>query len=98
MIRLAVDNQISHLTIKKLEKEFEVVMMAENMPDEIWIEKALDKGATIFISPDLDIPLYLEKNYEELGLIWIDIPQSMKGSDQYKYISNKIKKIKSKGA
>lgn len=41
----------------------EVVCVAKQAEaDEIWIERAMDNGAEIIFSDDLDIPNYLDKN------------------------------------
>lgn len=94
MLKLAIDNQIALLVVQQLKRNYEVVMIAGDLPDVVWIEQALDNGATVFISPDLDVPLYLDKNYEDFGLIWIDIPQGLRASGQLAFISKKLSEIK----
>lgn len=88
---LAIDNQISKRVTDKLSIYFKVVMWAGDKPDEIWVEEALDLGANIFISPDLDIPNMLEKL--ESDAIWIDVPQGMPSNEQYIYLNKILKNI-----
>jgi hypothetical protein len=93
VIKIACDNQISKRTVDKLEIRFEVVLRADNEPDELWIEKAIDLGANVFISPDIDVPLILDKNYPDLDYHWIDVKQGLASKDQYAYLLSKIKDI-----
>jgi hypothetical protein len=92
MILVAVDTQVSKSAQYTISNKFKVVFRAPHgMTDDAWIEKALDLGANVFVSPDLDIPLYLDT----LGVDykWIDLPQSMKSSKQANYILKRLKAI-----
>lgn len=91
-MKIAVDTQISLSTVDWLnENNFEVVFKAQNESDEEWIEKALDLGANVFISPDLDIPNYLDKYYPNAGYKWIDVKQGLKKEKQIKYLTKRLK-------
>ena len=90
MLVIAVDNQISLRVVEKLKRKYKVVVWAGNKPDDVWIEEALDLGANIFISPDLDVPNYLDKlnaNWTK----WIDVPQKMTKEKQYEFLLKKLK-------
>ena len=91
-MKLAIDNQISKYVVEHLKKDYEVVRTAGNDPDHIWISDALDKGADVFISPDLDIPNFLDKENADWAR-WIDIPQGLGYEKQYKFIMEKLKKL-----
>lgn len=95
VIRLALDNQISRKAAHQLRSMgFQVVYHARNEQDEIWIEAALSNGANIFVSPDLDIPNYLDK--VDTSSVWIDIPQRLGGENQASYIAGQISKLRKK--
>lgn len=92
-MKIACDCQISKRTVELLKaSKFDVVFRAHKEPDEVWIESALDLGATIFISPDLDIPLYLDK--AEVEYKWIDVRQGLKSSKQFSFLVKRLNKIK----
>lgn len=88
---LAVDNQISLRVVEKLKIHYKVVIWAGNDPDEVWLEKALDLGADVFISPDLDIPNILEKIAPYAT--WIDVPQHLSKEKQFDYLISALKKV-----
>lgn len=98
-IKIAVDNQVSFRTIDELNVDFDVVFNATDEPDDQWIEQALDLGAQVFVSPDLDIPNYLADNgYDWVS--WIDLPQNLNGvqgrKHQLKHIVAELTKIRGK--
>lgn len=91
--KLALDNQISNRCIRELSKHYEIVYTAKNEPDEIWLEDAYGCGANIVISPDLDIPNYLDRmRYDDV--IWIEVPQNLRSAKQYDFIIKKLEKLK----
>lgn len=89
---LAVDNQVSKATIYKLENLYQVVKKAEDLPDEVWVYQALDLGANVFISPDLDIPNLIYR--ESDTAIWIELP-GLKSEKQYAFLIKKLRNIES---
>lgn len=91
-IRLALDNQISKKAAYEVRAAgYKVVYHASNEPDDVWIERALGQGATLFVSPDIDIPNYLDKN--DIAAGWVDLPQGMGGDIQAAYILKQITRI-----
>ncbi len=91
--KLALDNQISKDTMRKL-KDFKVnvVYRASNESDEVWVLNALNNGANVFLSPDLDIPNLLAQY--DVKANWIDVPQGLKGGSQVHYICNQLLRLK----
>lgn len=94
MFKLAVDNQIGKNVIRKLERHYEVVLTAGDKADEDWIPEALDLGANVFVSPDLDVPNFLDR--ENDPAIWIDVPQNLSGDAQFTFIMKKLKSLQTK--
>ena len=93
-LKLALDNQISKVTVERLSSHYEIILMAGDRPDEEWVEDAYFEGANVFISPDLDIPNLLEKIAPpEVPVFWIDIPQGLKSDKQYYNILNQLRKL-----
>jgi hypothetical protein len=91
-IKLALDRQISKKTAVELRKAgYEVVFHANHEPDEVWIPAALDQGANLFVSPDLDIPNYLDRT--DTGAAWVDVPQGLGGRSQFSYLLQQIWRI-----
>lgn len=90
-MRIAVDNQVSAQCIDKLNREHEVVLCANDMPDEEWIELAVDLDVEAIVSPDLDVPNYLDKLNSDI--IWIELPQGIKGHNQFDFLIKAIGKI-----
>lgn len=89
-INLALDNCVSKKATNELSQlGLKVVFRATNERDEVWVDRAIYKGANVFISTDLDIPNILEKYYEHT--LWIGLPQRLKSNKQSKYIYKKIK-------
>lgn len=91
-MKIAIDNQIASYVVDALRRKYDVVLTAGNMSDEEWIEKALDLGATVFCSPDLDVPNYLQQY--DLPYIWIDIPQGLKRHRQFPYLDKRLRELK----
>ena len=92
MFKLALDNQVSKDAAQKLSAHYEVVMNAGDLPDEEWIEQALLLDANIFISPDLDVPNYLDRIQSDAR--WIDLPQNLRSHNQFDFIMKKIEALK----
>lgn len=90
-MKIAVDNQISKQAIRQLSKHHEVVLTADDQQDEIWIDDALDLGAEVFISPDLDVPNYLDRIHSNAA--WIDLPQGLRTENQFSFLMDELKKI-----
>lgn len=87
--KLALDNQVSKKTIEKLKTHYEVVFTSGDLADEIWIEEALALGANVFVSPDLDIPNYLDR-FNVDNVYWIDLKQKLKSDKQFRYLRSKL--------
>lgn len=95
MIKIAVDNQISHKVVQQLkDKNFDVVIWAGDKSDEEWVYTALGLGANVFVSPDVDIPILLDTILPEERIHWINIPQGLKSKNQLKFIIRRLKIIK----
>lgn len=88
--KLAVDVQISKRAIRELQAAgYSVVYQAKNaQKDPDWIEQALTKGANVFVSPDLDIPNYLDKR--DVNAAWIGLPHGIDGEMQSGYIIKRL--------
>lgn len=90
MAKIGVDNQVSKDIIKNLiKKGFEIVHSAGDEPDDVWVDKALMKGATIIISPDVDIPILLDR-LDASDVLWIDIPRGYKQKKLENYLVGKL--------
>lgn len=87
-MKLAIDNQISLSVVEGLKRTHEVVMWSGDKQDEVWIEDALDLGAEVFISPDLDVPNYLDRINSDAH--WIDVPQNLPRNKQLNFIISKL--------
>lgn len=90
-MRIAVDNQVSKDCIDELNKIHEVVLCANDMMDEQWIELAIDLEVDLIISPDLDVPNYLDRMNSNIR--WIDLPQNLGSNKQFKFLMKAIKRI-----
>lgn len=72
-----------------LQKGIKVVCRAEEAEhDEDWVITALSNDASVFVSPDLDIPNLLEQ-YDSDAL-WMDVPQGVKGKELNDHLVNKL--------
>lgn len=62
-MKLAVDVQVSNEVIGSLCRAGDEVVCVARMgeEDQSWVSRALDRGAEILISPDLDIPNLLDQ-------------------------------------
>lgn len=89
---LAIDNQISLTVVDLLEQHYDIAIWAGEAQDEQWVEEALDTGANVFISPDLDIPNLLDRYGSDAK--WIDVPQNIGSEKQYDFLLKKLKAIK----
>jgi len=90
-VKIAVDNQVSKDCIDELNKHYEVVLCAEDMMDETWLELAFELDVDLIISPDLDVPNYLDRMNSDIK--WISLPQNLRGIRQFKYLNKIIKKM-----
>lgn len=87
-MKIALDNQISP-TVKL--PGHEIVTWAGDDEDEVWIKRAVEKGAEVFVSPDLDVPNILDHN--KYDGIFIQFPQKLKGKG-YKAEQFLLRKLK----
>ena len=62
-MKIAFDTGVSNAEVGRLIRlGHEIVCVAGRAePDETWIERALDLGAEIIFSDDLDVPNYLDR-------------------------------------
>ena len=89
--KIAVDNQISKAIVKNLiKKGYDIVLRAEDEPDVVWLQNALDLGASHVVSPDLDIPNLLDR-MDASDVKWIDLPQRMKKDKLERYLIRMLK-------
>jgi hypothetical protein len=89
---IACDNQVSKQYIDAFESHgFKVVTYAGNRADEDWVLEAIEKGAEVIISPDLDIPNMIQ-DIEDM--YWIDY-QSHR-ADRFQYTLKQLKLIEKK--
>lgn len=68
-MKIAFDVNVADAEIGRLVRlGFEVVCVARRAePDDSWIERAVDNGAQIIFSNDLDVPNYLDRqNYDDV--------------------------------
>jgi hypothetical protein len=92
-MKIAVDTQISKGVVNRLNNTgYEVVYRASTEPDEVWVPAALDRGATVFVSPDLDIPRILDR--VGVDYKWIDVEQGLRSDKQYDYLVKRFKKLR----
>lgn len=91
-MKIAVDNQIARSTVRLLKSKYDVVIEAGDMQDEEWVDIGLSRGATIFISPDLDIPNYLDRVNSDAA--WIDVPQNLRERNQFDYLIKQLERLK----
>lgn len=87
---LAIDCQIGLKVVEQLKQHYEIAVYASDKADEDWVNEALEYGANVFISPDLDIPNMLDQLND--SSIWIDVPRGLNKPNQFDYINAKIKK------
>ena len=66
---------------------------AHEEPDEVWFNQALDLGATIFISPDIDISLMVDKMDSPLYKL-IEVPQRLSGIELMRFLRKRLKLLK----
>ena len=92
-LKVACDNQVSNEIKSKLTKSgFQVVTSAFSLPDEDWLMDAIGKGVDVIISPDLDIPNFLDR-YNLDGIKWIDVPQGYKYDKLEKYLFKQLNEL-----
>jgi riboflavin biosynthesis pyrimidine reductase len=90
-LKIAVDNQISKDIVKRLiKKGYNIVLRAQDEPDEQWVEAALDLGANVIVSPDVDIPILLDRLGAD-DVRWIDVPRYKKKENLEKYLIKAFK-------
>jgi hypothetical protein len=77
--KLAIDNQLGHKEYCELKSAgYDIIVEAGDRADEDWVIEAIDKGVDCIISPDLDIPNMLEREYSDA--LWIDYTQEYRNS------------------
>jgi hypothetical protein len=95
-MKIAVDNQIGKIIVDILkQRKFDIVFRAQDEADHEWIEKALDLGATVFVSPDFDIPFYLDKEYPDESYKWVELPQNLPKRKQCEFLTKKLSAFRS---
>jgi hypothetical protein len=74
-MKIACDVNVSNRSIKFLKQAgFEIVYKAgAGQPDKKWFAAALERGADVFISGDLDIAFLVEKQYDK-RIKWLNFP------------------------
>lgn len=91
-MRIALDNNCPFITIEWLERAgHEVVYLAKEEPDEVWVDYAIQRGAVIYFSNDLDISNLLEKWDESATCI--ELPKNMNGLELARWITKRMKAI-----
>ena len=90
--KIAVDTQISRKIIKSLiSKGYDIVLVAPPKEvDEVWVDSALLLGANCIVSPDLDIPLLLDR-WGVDDVLWIDVPRHLKSDKLERYLIRRLK-------
>ena len=90
-MNIAVDVGVSEKTIAALQGTgFKVVAQAEQgEDDESWVIRAINNGADIIVSSDLDIPNLLDRY--EYPVVWLELPQGK--INQYNFIVKTIKNM-----
>lgn len=94
-MKIAVDNQVSDSCVDSLNDLYDVVLCAGDMPDDEWLELAMDMDVDVIISPDLDVPNYLDK--ADSDIVWIELPQGLRGRNQFDFLKKRIEKIAKTG-
>lgn len=90
MFLVAVDNQVPFSAIRMIEAcGFHVVVRAVDHPDEEWFAKAVELGATVFVSPDHDIQQLCRQH----GRTWVRLKQGLKGIEVAHYVTKKLYEI-----
>lgn len=95
-MKIACDVGVSNKTIEFLKKEgFDVVYKADhNTPDEIWFYEALDLGADVFVSSDIDIAILVDREYE-CNLSWVDV-QNKPYKEANGFLLKRLNKLKAR--
>lgn len=93
-IKIALDESIGFRKTNSLKNMgYDVVCIARHAEKDVdWLNRAFANGALFVVSPDLDIPNYIER--ENYPMIWIDylhVPDSKTGKEWAKYVDGRIK-------
>lgn len=86
---LAFDVSVSPKVIELLEQKFEVAYRAHEAEEDLtWVNEALERGANVFISSDIDINTLLS----DLApwTVWIDVPQRLSGKSLYHFVVKRL--------
>lgn len=94
-MKIACDVGVSNRSIKFLKnKGFDIVFKASaGQPDKEWFDQALEVGADVFVSADLDIARLVEKEYDR-RLKWLNFPNMPYFEGQANnFLYNRLKQI-----
>lgn len=95
-MKIACDVCVSNRSIKYLQEQgFEIVAKAgHGEPDAIWFARALEMGAIIFISADLDLATLVERQYDK-KLFWLNFPSMAYGEGKAnQWLNDRLLKLK----
>lgn len=95
-MKIACDVGVSNRSIKFLKmKGFDIVFKANTgQPDKEWFDQALEAGADVFISADLDIARLVETVYDK-RIKWINFPNMPYSEGKAnEWLSNRLTKLK----
>lgn len=87
-MRIAVDNQIGDIAIRTISTKHTVVVRAQDYSDQDWLDAAIGQGAIAIVSPDLDVPNYLDKHAPHIR--WICLPQGLRDPYIGSFVLNKL--------
>lgn len=89
-MKIACDTQIAFRTIEYLNNMgHTVVYRATNEMDNEWFENALNKGAELFISPDIDIDVLCNRH----NIKSLKIPKGLKAKELNVWLKKKLKTV-----
>ena len=94
-MKIACDVNVSGRSIKFLQSHgYEVVYRAgAGQPDRKWFAAALERGAEVFISGDLDIAFLVEKEYDK-RIKWLNFPNMpYDNGSANQWLLNRLKQI-----
>lgn len=92
-MKLALDCQISFKGAKILNNSgHTVVYHARHEHDQLWVRRAVEKGAEVFISPDWDIDIMCN----QLNLYCIKLKQKQKSEDAVQFILKELKRYETR--
>lgn len=93
-MKLALDNQVGKTVAKQLEQSgYTVVYHAQDEMDQVWLPRARDKGADVFISPDWDVDFFCNRHNKKC----IRLKQGQNKQQTLTYILKNLERIKNNG-